>query len=63
VDAGRVRWIGVDLPETMGVRRRLLPDPPRGRGILHGFLLPLATRLPAARTALLSVWAAGFRTA
>ena len=28
VDNGRVRWIGVDLPETVEVRRRLLPDGP-----------------------------------
>jgi O-methyltransferase involved in polyketide biosynthesis len=31
VDNGRVRWLTVDLPETIAVRRRLLPDPPRGR--------------------------------
>jgi len=29
VDDGRVRWVGVDLPETVAIRRRLLPDPPR----------------------------------
>jgi O-methyltransferase involved in polyketide biosynthesis len=32
VDDGRVRWLTVDLPETVEVRRRLLPDdPPRRR--------------------------------
>lgn len=29
VDNGRVRWVTVDLPETVDVRRRLLPDGPR----------------------------------
>ena len=34
VDNGRVRWLGVDLPETVEVRERLLPDePPRRRTI------------------------------
>ena len=33
VDNGRVRWIGVDLPEAVEVRRRLLPDGPRHRAI------------------------------
>lgn len=28
VDDGRVQWLGVDLPETVDVRRRLLPDEP-----------------------------------
>jgi O-methyltransferase involved in polyketide biosynthesis len=36
---------------------------PRGRGVVHGFLLPLATRLPVGRTALLTVLSATFRTA
>jgi O-methyltransferase involved in polyketide biosynthesis len=31
VDNGRVRWWSVDRPETIAVRRELLPDPPRGR--------------------------------
>ena len=31
VDNGRVRWVTVDLPETIAVRRELLPEPPRGR--------------------------------
>jgi O-methyltransferase involved in polyketide biosynthesis len=26
IDNGRVRWLGVDLPETTGLRERLLPD-------------------------------------
>jgi O-methyltransferase involved in polyketide biosynthesis len=29
VDNGRVRWVGVDLPETIELRRRLLPESPR----------------------------------
>ena len=36
---------------------------PRGRGVVHGFLLPLATRLPGARLALLAVLLARFRSA
>ena len=31
VDNGRVRWVTVDLPEAVDVRRRLLPDGPRQR--------------------------------
>jgi O-methyltransferase involved in polyketide biosynthesis len=31
VDDGRVRWLGVDLPEVAALRRRLLPDGPRRR--------------------------------
>ncbi|HEY2789854.1 MAG TPA: class I SAM-dependent methyltransferase [Gaiellales bacterium] len=31
VDNGRVRWLTVDLPETIALRRELLPEPPRGR--------------------------------
>lgn len=31
VDNGRVRWLTVDLPETLGLRRRLLPSGPRQR--------------------------------
>src|SRR6266540_6958957 len=31
VDNGRVRWLTVDLPETLEVRRRLLPAEPRVR--------------------------------
>ncbi|HEY7489156.1 MAG TPA: class I SAM-dependent methyltransferase [Streptosporangiaceae bacterium] len=34
VDDGQVRWLTVDLPETLEVRRRLLPDdPPRRRSL------------------------------
>jgi hypothetical protein len=36
---------------------------PRGRGAVHGFVLPLAARLPVVRTALLTVLSATFRTA
>lgn len=31
VDNGRVRWVTVDLPETMKLRHQLLPDGPRQR--------------------------------
>lgn len=31
VDDGRVRWLTVDLPEMIAVRRRVLPDAPRTR--------------------------------
>ena len=33
VDDGRVRWLTVDLPEAVALRRRLLPEVPRGRVI------------------------------
>ncbi|MFJ9370923.1 class I SAM-dependent methyltransferase [Nocardia sp. NPDC101769] len=33
VDNGRVRWLSVDLPETIDLRRRLLPDDDRRRSI------------------------------
>ena len=33
VDDGRVRWIGVDVPETVELRIRLLPDAPRRRSV------------------------------
>jgi O-methyltransferase involved in polyketide biosynthesis len=33
VDNGRVRWVGVDVPETVAVRAPLLPDAPRRRSI------------------------------
>ena len=36
---------------------------PRGRSPVHGFLLPLATRVPGVPLALLAVLLAGFRTA
>ena len=29
IDNGQVRWLTVDLPETMDLRRRVLPDGPR----------------------------------
>ena len=32
VDNGRVRWLTVDLPETLDLRRRALPEDPRQRG-------------------------------
>lgn len=40
VDNGRVRWVGVDLPETVDVRRRLLPDGPRQRSVARSALDP-----------------------
>lgn len=39
VDDGRVRWLTVDLPETVDVRRRLLPDDPPRRRTLAGSAL------------------------
>jgi O-methyltransferase involved in polyketide biosynthesis len=41
--------------------RRLTP--PRGRGVLNGFVLPAAHRLPLARWQVLSIWLARFREA
>jgi hypothetical protein len=34
--------------------------PPHGRGLVHGFVLPLATRVPAVRRRLLSILVARF---
>jgi len=31
VDDGRVRWVSIDLPETIALRRRVLPEGPRQR--------------------------------
>ncbi|MCW2860267.1 MAG: O-Methyltransferase involved in polyketide biosynthesis [Actinoallomurus sp.] len=42
VDDGRVRWLTVDLPETVEVRRRLLPDDPPRRRTLAGSALDFA---------------------
>ena len=33
VDDGRVRWVGVDVPQTVELRVRLLPDAPRRRSV------------------------------
>jgi O-methyltransferase involved in polyketide biosynthesis len=33
VDDGRVRWVGVDVSETVALRARLLPDEPRRRSV------------------------------
>ena len=33
VDNGRVKWLAVDLPESIAVRRRFLPDEPRHRNL------------------------------
>ncbi|MDN3358396.1 class I SAM-dependent methyltransferase [Actinomadura sp. DC4] len=41
VDDGRVRWLTVELPETVDVRRRLLPDDPPRRRTLAGSALDL----------------------
>ena len=46
-----------------GVERLRTIPLPRGRGVVHGFLLPLASRLPVVKSALLSVLAATFRGA
>ncbi len=29
IDNGQMRWVGLDLPEVIGIRRRLLPEEPR----------------------------------
>lgn len=42
VDDGRVRWLTVDLPETIEVRRRLLPDDPPRRRTIAGSALDLS---------------------
>jgi O-methyltransferase involved in polyketide biosynthesis len=41
VDNGRMRWLTVDLPETVEVRRRLLPDDPPRRRTLPASALDL----------------------
>jgi len=33
VDDGTVRWLAVDLPESIAIRRRFLPDSPRHRNL------------------------------
>jgi O-methyltransferase involved in polyketide biosynthesis len=38
VDNGQVRWVGVDVPETIALRARLLPDEPRLRSIASSAL-------------------------
>jgi O-methyltransferase involved in polyketide biosynthesis len=38
VDNGTVRWVGVDVPETVAVRARLLPDEPRRRSLAYSAL-------------------------
>jgi O-methyltransferase involved in polyketide biosynthesis len=40
VDNGRVRWLTVDLPETVALRRRLLPQSPRHRMVARSALDP-----------------------
>jgi O-methyltransferase involved in polyketide biosynthesis len=59
IDRAERQRIGT-LPSVADLRTVPLP---RGRGVAHGFLLPLATRLPVVRTAMLTVWSATFRTA
>ncbi len=41
VDDGQVRWLTVELPETVAVRRRLLPDDPPRRRTIEGSALDL----------------------
>ena len=38
VDDGRVRWVSVDLPETVEMRERLLPASPRRRAVARSAL-------------------------
>lgn len=40
VDNGSVRWLTVDLPETLGIRRRLLPNGPRNTSVPASALDP-----------------------
>ncbi|MFJ9363915.1 class I SAM-dependent methyltransferase [Nocardia sp. NPDC101769] len=40
VDNGRLRWLSVDLPETVQLRRRLLPDEDRRRSVSCSALDP-----------------------
>src|SRR6266545_2431280 len=40
VDNGRVRWLGVDLPEVVRLRRRLLPAADRQRSVACSVLDP-----------------------
>ena len=40
VDDGHVRWLSIDLPEAIAVRRRLLPDHPRAATIAASALDP-----------------------
>lgn len=40
VDDGRVRWVTVDLPETIDLRRRLLPEGPRQRSLSYSVTDP-----------------------
>ena len=56
LDNGRVRWLTVDLPETMELRRRLLPDGPRqsshsGSALDLGWVDGLSTADPILVTA------------
>jgi O-methyltransferase involved in polyketide biosynthesis len=54
MDAARERALAALVAELRALR------PPRGRGPVHGLLLPLAWRVPALRRLMLSVYAARF---
>ncbi len=43
-----------------GVRAVVRLHPPRGRGLLHGLLLPAMERAPGLDDLLLSIWSARF---
>jgi O-methyltransferase involved in polyketide biosynthesis len=45
VDNGAVRWVTVDLPESMALRTALLPQPDRQRGFAGSALDPAWTEL------------------
>jgi len=45
------------LPGIHSVERL---HPPRGRGVLHSYVLPLADRLPLLRSLVLSIWSVRF---
>ena len=56
VDNGHVRWVTVDLPETLTLRRELLPDGPRqqsyaGSALDNGWLDAVDPRRPVLVTA------------
>ena len=59
LDAGLARRIAAS-PRIAELRRL---TPPRGRGVLNGFVLPAAQRLAVVRWQILSIWLARFREA
>ena len=58
IDAAEERRLGNLHRHVAELRALRLP---RGRGALHGFVVPLASRVPALRRAMLTVYAMRFR--